>query len=222
MKLKDRKLQVFTEGGLRLDTANSPFSELDINAGDAYSLLFRISHIDNMDLSAPERALRSMFSNVIRVAQEVEAKNWPKAPDFSKAEKSVSIIPADRIREEVMEAVSQAEREINMSMLLSEEVEEGKDRLPDSYHKLLADKLSEGVVIHRLGFGSRQDFKQINERLRWEYDNFVFSHIPNASWYQRFIMIDKKKLFFFADSSYVKTENKQIIEVLDTYIRDFS
>lgn len=139
--------------------------------------------------------------------------------DEASETESVHIIPKEEIVANVMGAVGGAEKEVRMSMLLREEVE---SPLPEKYHALLKSKLEAGVMIHRLGFGTTEDFEAIVQRLGFNFSIFSFSHIPDVALYQRFILVDNKRLFFFSDGNFCSTESESLIAAIQAYFAEMT
>ena len=156
--------------------------------------------------------LFSLLEKNVALALLAKTEETPKT-------ESVHIIPKEEVVANVMGAVGEAENEVKMSMLLKEEVE---SPLPEKYHALLKSKLEAGIKIHRLGFGSTQDFDTIVQRLGFNFPTFSFSHIPDTVLYQRFILIDNKRLFFFSDDNFCTTEDVSLIAAIQEYFTEIT
>ena len=69
--------------------------------------------------------------------------------------------------------VKKAKKEIFATMLLSEEI---KNPLPNSYHALLQKKVQQGVLVKRLGFGTKEEYNQISFMYKFNSKNYIFKY----------------------------------------------
>lgn len=91
----------------------------------------------------------------------------------------------------VKETVGRAKTEILATMHLDQEI---TSPLPTVYHQLLERKMSEGVILRRLGFGTRKDFEQVEGLYASNSDNYDFRLHEDVDAYQRMIIVDKEQL----------------------------
>lgn len=118
-------------------------------------------------------------------------------------------VAKNKIVEEVTASILMAEREIFATMLLSEEI---RDPLPKSYHELLIKRTKEGIVLKRLGFGTKEEYNQIKKRYTFK-KNYNFSVCTNVKKYQRMIVVDKKTLYFGSNGVFFKSTHGPLVEV---------
>ncbi|KKR71895.1 MAG: hypothetical protein UU81_C0014G0006 [Microgenomates group bacterium GW2011_GWC1_41_8] len=124
------------------------------------------------------------------------------------------IIAQEEIVNQVIGRISQAKQVLRMTMLLSEEL---SSPLPVGYHRLIGKLLDSGVDIHRLGFGTAEDFELVQQQLGISSPNFTFSHIEGEDNYQRMILVDDGTLFFNADVIFYKTGHPSLISLFNDY-----
>lgn len=83
--------------------------------------------------------------------------------------------------------VGKAEKEILVTMDVDEE---RKRPLPQGYHNLIAKKCQEGVLVTRIGFGTKEAFYALR-RIHPRKPNFIFIYGGPARGYQRMLVVDK-------------------------------
>jgi len=110
--------------------------------------------------------------------------------------------------------VKKAKKEIFATMLLSEEI---KNPLPNSYHALLQKKVQQGVLVKRLGFGTKEEYNQISFMYKFNSKNYIFKYETDINYYQRLIIIDGKLLFFGVENMFFQSSYKQLIEAFLSY-----
>lgn len=118
------------------------------------------------------------------------------------------------ILKEVKKNIGQAKKEIIATMLLSEEI---KKPLPKSYFNLINERVKQGIVFKRLGFGSKEDYNRVKEKFGAQASNYIFKYNSKESKYQRLIIIDRQTLFFGVDGLFFKSTHKPLIEVFLKY-----
>jgi hypothetical protein len=126
----------------------------------------------------------------------------------------LTVINKKDILKEVKRSISQVKKEIIATMLLSEEI---KKPLPISYFNLINKKVKEGIVFKRLGFGKKEDYNMIKQKLVIKESNYIFKYNFKESRYQRLIIIDRKTLFFGAERLFFKSIHKPLIDVFLRY-----
>lgn len=114
----------------------------------------------------------------------------------------------------VMSVVGEAKKEVFATMLLSEEI---LNPLPKAYHELLQVKLSEGVHIKRLGFGTEDEYRKVQSLYPMQEKEYTFRFSPNVIQYQRLILIDGKVLFTKIGNTFFICTEKSIIEGFEHY-----
>lgn len=125
----------------------------------------------------------------------------------------------NNILKEVKKSISQAKKEIMATMLLSEEI---KKPLPISYFKLIKKKVNQGVTFKRLGFGAKEDYNDIKQKLVINGENYIFKYVTDEDKYQRLMMIDRKKLFFGINGLFFESRYKPLIKIfLDYFMKYF-
>lgn len=118
------------------------------------------------------------------------------------------------ILRKVRESIKQARREIIATMLLREEM---TNPLPTSYFNLLKKKVEDGVTFKRLGFGRKEDYNKIRQRVHINRNNYTFRYISQVSKYQRLIIIDRKELYFGANGLFFQSIYSPLIKVFLNY-----
>lgn len=113
----------------------------------------------------------------------------------------------------VKKAVNNAQKEILATMLLSQELE---NPLPKSYHSLLVKKTLEGVKLQRLGFGTKEEYNQINSLYLFS-KNYNIKHVVHTKKYQRMIVVDRKILFFGVEDSFFTATYRPLILAFVAY-----
>ena len=121
------------------------------------------------------------------------------------------------IVKEVMKAVGDSKKEIIATMLLTEEI---SVPLPISYHEILKKKVENGVMIKRLGFGTREDYNEMKKRLFMKSKRYHFRYISQVSQYQRLLVIDKNILFFGIDGSFFRSSYKPMVNAFLVYFKE--
>ncbi len=114
----------------------------------------------------------------------------------------------------VRKKIKKAKKKIIATMLLSEEI---KNPLPKSYHKLLQKKVQQGILVKRLGFGTKEEYNQINFMYKFNSKNYIFKYETDINYYQRLIIIDGKLLFFGVEDMFFQSSYKQLIEAFLSY-----
>lgn len=126
-------------------------------------------------------------------------------------------VPSAHILETVMDAVRSAQRLICATMDIEEEL---KHPLPEEYFFLLNQKLDEGVMIHRVGFGSPEAIQTFLDRNPMDHPNYRFT-ANTTSVYQRMILLDEEVLFFTIgtgqDRHFYKTIEPRFISEYHSY-----
>lgn len=125
----------------------------------------------------------------------------------------IRVVSTDEIVATVTKAIVSATTEILATMLMGEEL---LHPLPEKYHKLLSAKVREGIVLRRLGFGSRDEYNRLANRYL-QHDAFEFKYQEKISRYQRMICVDGRVLFFGTDGVFLATTYKPLIDVFKTY-----
>ena len=110
--------------------------------------------------------------------------------------------------------VSKAKKEILATMLLAEEL---SNPLPASYFSLLKERVSEGVFLKRLGFGTKEEYNKARNRISINEKNYIFRLTAKKINYQRFIIIDREKIFFGKGNVFFSSEHKPLIKVFSDY-----
>ncbi|MEK7186180.1 MAG: hypothetical protein AAB675_02350 [Patescibacteria group bacterium] len=131
----------------------------------------------------------------------------------------IKSIDRKKIVECVRKEVKKANKEIIVTMLLSEEIE---NPLPRSYHTLLQKKVQQGILVKRLGFGTKEEYNQINFMYKFNSKNYIFRYEADINYYQRLIIIDGKLLFFGVDDMFFQSSYKQLIEAFLSYFSSVS
>lgn len=138
---------------------------------------------------------------------------------LSKNNMLLTAINKKDILKEVKKSISQGKKEIIATMLLSEEI---KKPLRISYFNLINNKVKQGIVFKRLGFGKEEDYNKIRQKLAIRERNYIFKYNSKESKYQRLIIIDRQTLFFGVDGSFFKCTYRPIIKVfLNYFIKHF-
>lgn len=126
------------------------------------------------------------------------------------------IVSKKNIVKDVMHEIGTAQKEIIATMLLSEEIGQP---LPKTYHSLLKKKLDEGVMIKRLGFGTREDYNTIKHKYNYQSKQYSFRYRIKLSDYQRLLIIDKKRIFFKVGTIFLESSNRSIVAVFITFFK---
>lgn len=163
-----------------------------------------------------ELNIRQLYRHLFTLARIEAAENISACPQILNAAEEVQ---TPEIITTVMHAVSSARQQIYMTMLLSEEREKP---LPHTYHELLKQKLTEGIKIVRVGFGSREDFGFISRNIGLDSTNFTFIWHSDTTAYQRFIMVDKTLLFFNFGGTFYRSSNPEVIRQFLNYFTKVS
>ena len=121
------------------------------------------------------------------------------------------------IIKEVKVNISLAKKEILATMLLEEEI---NNPLPKSYFNLLRNKVDEGVILKRLGFGKKEEYNKIRNKTLIDKKNYIFRFTTRGQDYQRLIIIDRKKIFFGRDGVFFKSKYQPLIKVFLKYFLD--
>lgn len=124
------------------------------------------------------------------------------------------IINKREILKEVNKSVSLAREEILATMLLKEEL---KNPLPVFYFNLLRNKVNEGISLKRLGFGTKEEYNKVSNKILGDRKSYIFRFTTKELDYQRLIIIDRKKMFFGIDGLYFVSMYKPLIRVFADY-----
>lgn len=122
-------------------------------------------------------------------------------------------IHRNKIIEEVKRELLNAKKEILVTMLLKEEVE---NPLPLSYHSLLQKKTREGICLVRLGFGLKEEYNYLSKKYSYG-NNYTFIFIKDIRKYQRMIIIDDSVVYFKIGKSFFKTNNAFVVKAFRSY-----
>lgn len=114
----------------------------------------------------------------------------------------------------VQKELGKGKKEILATMLLSKEF---SSPLPASYHDLMKKKISEGVVIKRLGFGKRGEYTKIKKILAMISKNYQFRYSSQVDKYQRLLIIDRKILFFGIHGLFFQSTYKPLVQAFLQY-----
>lgn len=126
----------------------------------------------------------------------------------------ITQIESSHIKELVMQSIASATNEILATMDMAQEINQP---LPDTYYDLLSQKLEQGVVIKRVGFGTESEFEKIRNDHPSGSPNLLFKHIHRLKNYQRMITIDGRLLYFGVGDQFFKTEYLPIINAFKEY-----
>lgn len=129
----------------------------------------------------------------------------------------IKINKKDVLRE-VDKSVSKAKSEIVATMLLREEI---NHPLPVSYFDLLKKKVEDGIILKRLGFGRKEDYNKIKQKIGIKRKNYIFKYISGESQYQRLLIIDRKKLYFGIDGLFFQGNYRPLIGVFLDYFNQY-
>lgn len=130
----------------------------------------------------------------------------------------INILNKDEVVNVVKKKVGKAKKEILATMLLSEEI---LSPLPDSYHALLVERVNSGVVLKRIGFGTKKDYTIIKSKYLIESNRYKFKYITNIKKYQRMIIIDKQNLFFGVNGTFFHSAYKPLVIAFRKYFKDY-
>ncbi len=92
-----------------------------------------------------------------------------------------------------IDLVSRAEKRICATMLASEEM---RNPVSDEYFALLRKKMSEGIKVTRVGFGTSEEFESLGNRVHIDHPNYVFHRTEVLNDYRRMLLVDDLKLMF--------------------------
>ena len=124
--------------------------------------------------------------------------------------KFCKVIQNKFVLQSALKLVRSAHKEILATMDMTREI---KSPLPVKYHRLIAHKASEGMVIKRLGFGPKRAFTMLvkqNAGIR-----FVYAGEMNA--YQRLLIVDRRRGMFGLGETIFYTEFVPLIDSLVKY-----
>lgn len=125
-------------------------------------------------------------------------------------------ISKENILAEVTKEIKSARSEILATMMLSEELE---SPLPESYERLIINKVEEGVLFNRLGFGSQDEYNKLASRFSYAA-GYTFKYKKDLADYQRMICIDGKKVFLGVDGVYLVSEFKPLVDAFKLYFKE--
>ncbi len=91
-----------------------------------------------------------------------------------------------------MRIVGGAKKSVKATMLAKEEA---GSPLPSDYFSLLKKKMTAGVHVIRIGFGSEKEFASLKKNVQIRNKNYEFYCLPKTG-YQRMLLIDDSKLMF--------------------------
>lgn len=111
-----------------------------------------------------------------------------------------------------MRLLRSAQKEIVTTMDVDEEL---RSPLPHAYHRLIARKVGEGIVVKRFGFGSKQSFAKLTKK----YTGIRFIYAGSMRNYQRMLVVDRKKALFALGGIVYMTDFVPLIESLVKYIK---
>ncbi len=128
-------------------------------------------------------------------------------------------IAITKILATAMRLVRSAWKTIRATMNAAEEIEHP---LPQKYFLLLQKKMDSGILIRRLGFGSKKDFSRINDRIEISHPYYQF-HRAKSRNYMRMLLIDDSKLMFAMKEKkrnrYFYTEDKKLVGYYTKYFQ---
>lgn len=117
----------------------------------------------------------------------------------------------------VMENVRHAKKEVLATMLLSEEI---ISPLPILYHRLLIQKINNGIVLKRLGFGRKEDYNTIKDKIGITSEQYIFRYSAHVEEYQRLLIVDRKIIFFGVGQGFYSSVYAPIIKAFLNYFLD--
>jgi hypothetical protein len=128
-----------------------------------------------------------------------------------------TLIEVDKknILRKVMSIVSQAHNEVLATMDIDEEI---RNPLQEEYFFLLKKMVGKGVIMKRLAFGGKINFKKFNNEHNIKNKNYhcVLARTQN---YKRMILVDRKNLFFATGTE----EERRFFFTKDAkYIKEFA
>lgn len=127
-------------------------------------------------------------------------------------------VDKEKILNLVEKSVGQAKSEIVVTMLLCEEI---NHPLPSVYFNLLKKKVEDGITLKRLGFGRKEDYNKIKQKIGIKRKNYIFKYISGESQYQRLLIIDRKKLYFGINGLFFQGNYRPLIGVFLDYFNQY-
>ncbi|MFH1252973.1 MAG: hypothetical protein V1664_01420 [Candidatus Uhrbacteria bacterium] len=115
-------------------------------------------------------------------------------------------VPPDKILSTAFSLIRDAKTEILATMDFKEELAQP---LPEEYFLLLKQKVFNGIILKRLGFGTKNEYTKFATKKPLASKNYFLIHAKNDD-YQRMLMVDRNKMilaknfknqrkFFFSD-----------------------
>jgi sugar-specific transcriptional regulator TrmB len=117
----------------------------------------------------------------------------------------IKFIPENNVLKTAIRIVKKAKKTLFLTMLLEEEIK----RLSPEYIKLIKKKVSEGLIVKRIGFGTKKEFEVAlkQSRINKTAKNFLFKFCEDVKLYQRLLIADEKEMLF---AVYIKQDQKNI------------
>lgn len=122
------------------------------------------------------------------------------------------LLPKEAVVLTAMRLLRSAQKDVITTMDVDEEIQ---SPLPPAYHRLIARKAGEGIVVKRFGFGSKQAFSKLAKH----YPGVQFVYAGANSTYQRLLVIDRKKGLFALRGVVFITDFVPLVASLVKYIK---
>lgn len=106
----------------------------------------------------------------------------------------IKLIPKKSVLNTAMNLIKKSKKSLIMTMIMNDEL----NSISSNYINLLKYKITEGIMIKRIGFGTKNQYQKALQQLLYSElpKNFIFVFYPNMSIAQRLLISDNKAMLF--------------------------
>lgn len=134
----------------------------------------------------------------------------------------IQYIKNNQVNKIATELIEKSKNSLLLTMILNDEV----NTVSSSYINLIRRKVEQGILVRRIGFGTKSDYKKalIPYREILSSKKFIFKHSPDFSSAQRLLISDKKEMLF---AVYIKRKDKLVFytkskEIINGFVNYFN
>lgn len=134
----------------------------------------------------------------------------------------IKLIPKNSVLNTAINLINKSKKTLNMTMIMEDEL----NSFSPDYIRLLKSKIAKGVMIQRIGFGSKKQYQQALQQLSYLKlpKNFIFIYCPQIAIAQRLLISDEKEMLF---AVYTDKKNKLVFytkskEVINGFLNYFN
>lgn len=135
----------------------------------------------------------------------------------------IKFIPENQVLPLALRLVRQSKKSLYLTMMMREELRS----VSKDYLDTLREKIKQKIVVNRVGFGTKQEYKEALRLFEFKRipPNFSFRYLPLTRESQRLLISDEKEMVFAVYLGKKKklvfyTDYKPIIKAFLTYFKE--